>query len=46
MQNPFQPIQNPFQTVTLSSDKPSTVVKKERVKKKFSIAWGLISIEW
>jgi hypothetical protein len=46
MQNPFQPIQNPFQTVTLSSDQPSEVIKKDKSKKKFSIAWGLISIEW
>jgi len=46
MQNPFQPIQNPFQTATLSSDQPLPVVKKEKNKKKFSIAWGLISIEW
>jgi hypothetical protein len=46
MQNPFQPIQNPFQTVTISSDQPLAQVKKEKNKKKFSIAWGLISIEW
>lgn len=39
-------IQSPFQTVTLSSDQPSPVVKKSKTKKKFSIAWGLISIEW
>lgn len=39
-------IQNPFQTVTISSDQPLPQVKKEKNKKKFSIAWGLISIEW
>jgi hypothetical protein len=39
-------IQSPFQTVTLSSDQSLPHVKKEKVKKKFSIAWGLISIEW
>lgn len=41
-----QTIQSPFQTVTLSSDQPLPHVKKETNKKKFSIAWGLISIEW
>jgi len=41
-----QTIQSPFQTVTLSSDQPLPQVKKETNKKKFSIAWGLISIEW
>jgi hypothetical protein len=46
LQNPFQPIKNPFQTVTLSSDQASQVIKKAKTKKKFSIAWGLISIEW
>jgi hypothetical protein len=39
-------MQNPFQTVTKSSDQPLPQVKKEKNKKKFSIAWGLISIEW
>jgi hypothetical protein len=41
-----QSIQNPFQTVTISSDQPLPQVKKATNKKKFSIAWGLISIEW
>jgi hypothetical protein len=41
-----QSIQNPFQTVTISSDQPVQPIKKETNKKKFSIAWGLISIEW
>jgi hypothetical protein len=39
-------IQNPFQTVTISSDQSLPQVKKEKNKKKFSIVWGLISIEW
>jgi len=43
---PPQTIQNPFQTVTISSDQPLPQIKKEKNKKKFSIAWGLISIEW
>jgi len=41
-----QTIQSPFQTVTISSDQPLPYVKKATNKKKFSIAWGLISIEW
>lgn len=46
LKNSSATIQNPFQTVTISSDQALPQVKKEKNKKKFSIAWGLISMEW